>query len=161
MKYYNLSEGNFKTVKLTENEMWEAFHWLFSDKSVNDSSYKFIFLKSIIDCMDRKDEFDKIGEIKLNPLFPHTSLFLTQHCLGKYIINDEYLFDVQRIPKRGGHNKFKAFTIEYPSLIDAVYKSGYISMKCKKHILNDILFYFLPTLLFNKYVARIECFIRI
>ena len=105
-----------------------------------------------------KDEFDKIGEIKLNPLFPHTSLFLTQHCLGKYIINDEYLFDVQRIPKRGGHNKFKAFTIEYPSLIDAVYKSGYISMKCKKHILNDILFYFLPTLLFNKYVARIECF---
>lgn len=68
------------------------------------------------------------------------------------------MFDVQRIPKRGGHNKFKAFTIEYPSLIDAVYKSGYISMKCKKHILNDILFYFLPTLLFNKYVARIECF---
>ena len=61
MKYYNLSEGNFKTGKLTENEMWEAFHWLFSDKSVNDSSYKFIFLKSIIDCMDRKDEFDKIS----------------------------------------------------------------------------------------------------
>lgn len=61
MKYYDLSEGNFKTGKLTENEMWEAFHWLFSDKSVNDSSYKFIFLKSIIDCMDRKDEFDKIS----------------------------------------------------------------------------------------------------
>ena len=38
MKYYNLSEGNFKTGKLPENEMWEAFHWLFSDKSVNDSS---------------------------------------------------------------------------------------------------------------------------
>lgn len=61
MKYYDLSQGNFKTGKLTENEMWEAFHWLFSDKSVNDSSYKFIFLKSIIDCMDRKDEFDKIS----------------------------------------------------------------------------------------------------
>lgn len=61
MKYYDLSEGSFKTGKLTENEMWEAFHWLFLDKSVNDSSYKFIFLKSIIDCMDRKDEFDKIS----------------------------------------------------------------------------------------------------
>lgn len=61
MKYYDLPEGNFKTGKLTENEMWEAFHWLFSDKSVNDSSYKFIFLKSIIDCMDKKDEFDKIS----------------------------------------------------------------------------------------------------
>ena len=46
-----------------------------------------------------KDEFDKIGEIKLNPLFPHTSLFLTQHCLGKYIINDEYLFDENKDTK--------------------------------------------------------------
>lgn len=45
MKYYNLSEGNFKTGKLPENEMWEAFHWLFSDKSVNDSSYKIHFFK--------------------------------------------------------------------------------------------------------------------
>lgn len=41
--------------------MWEAFHWIFSGKAVNDSSYKFIFLKSIIDCMDKKDEFGKIS----------------------------------------------------------------------------------------------------
>lgn len=61
MKYYDLSEGNFKNGKLTEDEMWEAFCWLFSDKSMNDSSYKFIFLKSIIDCMDKKDKFGKIG----------------------------------------------------------------------------------------------------
>lgn len=61
MKYYDLSEGNFKTGKLTDDEMWEAFHWLFSDKSINDSSYKFIFLKSIIDCMGKKDKLDKIS----------------------------------------------------------------------------------------------------
>lgn len=61
MKYYNLTEGNFKTGKLTEDEMWEAFHWLFSDKSMNNSSYKFVFLKSIIDCMDKKDTLGKIG----------------------------------------------------------------------------------------------------
>jgi len=61
MKYYNLSEGSFKNGKLTEDEMWEAFHWLFSEKSMNDSSYKFIFLKSIIDCMGKKDRYGKIG----------------------------------------------------------------------------------------------------
>lgn len=61
MKYYDLTEGNFKIGKLTEDEMWEAFSWLFSDKSMNDSSYKFIFLKAIIDCMDKKDEFDRIS----------------------------------------------------------------------------------------------------
>lgn len=61
MRYYDLTEGNFKTGKLTEDEMWKAFNWLFSDKSINDSSYKFIFFKSIIDCMDKKDEFGKIS----------------------------------------------------------------------------------------------------
>lgn len=64
-----------------------------------------------------KSEFDKIDKnLKLNKLFPHTSLFLTQHQAKLFCINDNLLFDVQRIPKRGGHNKFEAFTIEYPSV---------------------------------------------
>ena len=71
----------------------------------------------------RKD-FEQIGGIKLNRLFPHTSLFLTQHHARRYCINDSLLFDVQRIPKRGGHNKFEAFTIEYPSLIRQCRKDG-------------------------------------
>ena len=50
-----------------------------------------------------KSEFDKIDKnLKLNKLFPHTSLFLTQHQAKLFCINDNLLFDVQRIPKRGG-----------------------------------------------------------
>ena len=105
----------------------------------------------------RKD-FEQIGDIQMNRLFPHTSLFLTQHHAKGYCINDRLLFDVQRIPKRGGHNKFEAFTIEYPSLIDQCRKEGFISEKCEKHILHDIMTGFLPSLIFNKYIARIETF---
>lgn len=105
-----------------------------------------------------KEDFNNIGNIKLNKLFPHTSIFLTQHHASSYIINDQVLFNVQRIPKRGGHNKFEAFTIEYPSLIDKCFKEGYISLKCKQHIIKDIMYNFLPSLLFNKYIARIETF---
>lgn len=105
----------------------------------------------------RKD-FEQIGNIKLNHLFPHTSLFLTQHNAKEYCINDSLLFDVQRIPKRGGHNKFEAFTIEYPSLIDQCRKEGFISENCERHILHDIMIEFLPSLIFNKYIARIETF---
>ena len=105
-----------------------------------------------------KEQFYKIGNIKLNKLFPHTSLFLTQYNLSSYIINDTPLFEVQRIPKRGGHNKFEAFTIEYPSLIDESTKRKHISERCKKHILKGIMYDFLPSLLFNKYIARIETF---
>lgn len=61
MKYYDLKEGRYKKGKLTEDEMWEAFHWLFSGKSLNDSSYKFIFLKSIIDCIDKKEANSKLS----------------------------------------------------------------------------------------------------
>lgn len=106
-----------------------------------------------------KSEFDKIDkDLELNRLFPHTSLFLTQYQVGSYCINDSLLFDVQRIPKRGGHNKFEAFTIQYPSLLEECYKKGYISAKCKKHILFGIMTQFLPSLLFNKYIIRIETF---
>lgn len=105
-----------------------------------------------------KEEFEKIEKIELNKLFPHTSIFLTQYHATSYIINDQLLFDVQRIPKRGGHNKFEAFTIEYPSLIDTCYNKGHISLKCKQHIIKDLMVTFLPSLLFNKYIAKIETF---
>lgn len=105
-----------------------------------------------------RKNFEQIGDIELNRLFPHTSLFLTQHHATGYCINDQVLFDVQRIPKRGGHNKFEAFTIEYPSLIAQCRKEGFISEKCEKHILRDIMMEFLPSLVFNKYIARIETF---
>lgn len=106
-----------------------------------------------------KTEFNRLDkEIKLNKLFPHTSLFLTQYYSKSFCINDQNLFVTQRIHKRGGHNKFEAFTIEYPSLIEECCMEGHISEKCKKRILFEIMTHFLPILIFNKYIVRIETF---
>lgn len=105
-----------------------------------------------------KKEFEKIKDIDLNELFPHTSLLLTQYQLKDYIVNDKPLFKNQRVPKRGDHNKFKAFTIDFPSLIVDSFEKGHISKKNKEHILHDVLFSYLPILIFNKYIARIETF---
>lgn len=74
------------------------------------------------------------------------------------MIDDTPIYHVQRIAKRGGHNKFKAFTIDYPSLIVGSYMKGHISLNCKDSILKDICTQYLPTLLFNKYIVRIETF---
>lgn len=103
-----------------------------------------------------KDDFDKIGKISYNKLFPHTSLFITQHHKMSYIVNDHHWFDTQRVKGRSGHNKFEAFTIEFPSLVDECYQNHWLSLKTKNHILHDIMIEYLPTLLFNKYIARIE-----
>lgn len=105
-----------------------------------------------------KEDFDKLGGVSLNPLFPHTSLFITQHDKQTYVLNDKHWFETQRVKGRSGHNKFEAFTIHFPSLIEECYINGWITQKTKQRIFDDILKEFLPILLFNKYIARIENF---
>lgn len=142
--YTNGLLGNFKS---SEYNTFESFMYALSYWSSWSNGFSIW-----------KKDFEEIGNIKLNRLFPHTSLFLTQHNADRYCLNDTLLFDVQRIPKRGGHNKFEAFTIEYPSLIDQCRKEGFISEICEQHIQHDIMTEFLPSLIFNKYFARIETF---
>ena len=105
-----------------------------------------------------REDFEKLGKIDLNPLFPHTSVMLTQHNKSLYVISDLIYYDVQRIGKRGGHNKFEAFTRHYPSLIVQSYNEGHISLKTKDKIFKGVYGEFLPSLLFNKYILRIETF---
>jgi len=104
-----------------------------------------------------RTDFDKVkATSELNKLFPHTSLFLTQHCHKDYLICDVPLFETQFVKGRSGHNKFHAFTYEYPSLIDASYKEGHISGETRNKILHDILHDYLPLLYFNVKIARRE-----
>lgn len=105
-----------------------------------------------------KEDFDKLQCVELNKLFPHTSLFMTQHGKSAFVANDCHWFDTQRVKGRSGHNKFEAFTIEFPSLVEECCVNGWISKDTKTKVLHDILTEFLPILLFNKYVARVEHF---
>lgn len=66
MQGYLLKEGEYTSEKLSESQMWDAFDWLFSSKSRNDSSYKFLFLKSILDNIENCDEK---GYISFDALF--------------------------------------------------------------------------------------------
>ena len=105
-----------------------------------------------------KDDFDKIDDIVINPLFPHTSVFMTQYVKKDFLIDDRIMYDIQRVAKRGGHNKFEAFTVHYPSLIISCFNDGHISKLCKDSIFKALYKEYIPTLLFNKYIARIETF---
>ena len=52
----NLAEGRYENRTLSEDEMWSAFSNLFSSRSKNSSSYKFGFLKSIMDNLYNVDQ---------------------------------------------------------------------------------------------------------
>ncbi len=49
MQGYDLPEGRYDNRTLLDDEMWSAFSNLFSSHSKNSGSYKFGFLKAIID----------------------------------------------------------------------------------------------------------------
>lgn len=55
MSGFDLKEGQFADRIVSEEELWRAFNLVFSTKTVNASSYKFVFLKSIIDCLELAD----------------------------------------------------------------------------------------------------------
>lgn len=106
-----------------------------------------------------KDDFDVVKDnVDLNYLFPHTSIFVTQCEKSKFMIVDEILFQTQFVPKRGGHNKFHAFSVEFPSIMEKLKNSGALSEKVYNHILNTIFSDFLPSLYFNVKICGIESF---
>ena len=49
MAGFDLKEGMYEERNVSDAELWSAFACVFSSKSRNDSSYKYGFLKAIID----------------------------------------------------------------------------------------------------------------
>lgn len=77
---YLLNEAQYENRNLSDDEMWSLFAYLFSSKSVNDTSYKYGFLKSILDNLYNVDVdltlsfdqlFSKFAEIYWNLVLKH------------------------------------------------------------------------------------------
>ncbi len=77
---HNLTSGRYIERQLSDDEMWSAFANLFSNKSVKDTSYKFGFLKAILDNLYNVDDnlvltfdqlFLKFAEIYWNLVLKH------------------------------------------------------------------------------------------
>ena len=75
MAGFKLKEGQFDNKTISEDEFWSTFNYVFSSRTKNTASYKFGFLKSIIDNLYNADEnliltfnqlFSKFAEIYWN-----------------------------------------------------------------------------------------------
>ncbi|RZL40862.1 MAG: glycosyltransferase, partial [Pedobacter sp.] len=88
-----------------------------------------------------RDDFSKIFDsIKIDEFFPQTSLLLSQSKKNNYIINDRPIFDNQKIPKKGGYNIFKVFSVDYVSLIEKSYLTGDITKDTFRKIKLNLLY---------------------
>ena len=75
-----LREGFYIQKHLSDDEIWSAFSFLFSTRSKNSASYKYGFLKAILDNLYNTDEnliltfdqlFSKFAEIYWNLVLKH------------------------------------------------------------------------------------------
>lgn len=56
MQGYDLKEGQYNTKDVSEDTLWSVFSFLFSSQSKNTTSYKFAFLKTLLDNLYNVDD---------------------------------------------------------------------------------------------------------
>lgn len=97
MSYFDLKEGKYNNSISSEEELWEAFSWLFSKSAANDTSYKFIFFRSLLDCANYRAlrlDFDTVFE---RFTYFSWSLVLKYHIRQKAATSDGRLTELENI----------------------------------------------------------------
>lgn len=106
---YKLQIGEMKTSYLTDKEIWSHFNYIFSPKSKNSTTYKFVLIKSIMENLYNVNDklelsydsiFSSFAKIYWNLVVHHD---LNQiNMLGKKAEVQKILLDVQgknNVPK--------------------------------------------------------------
>lgn len=142
MSGFDLKDGKYEERNVSDDELWSAFACVFSSKSRNDSSYKYGFLKSIMDNLynvdvDLKLTFDqlfgKFGEIYWNLILKHG---LRQ----KAATNDHKETYLEQI-FHAAVQKYSIFEpVPYESLTPAMMLdiSHQVKIKCKKYVVGAL-----------------------
>ena len=106
----------------------------------------------------RDDYEKKTHDIVLNDLFPHTSVLMALSNKSSFIIDDRKLFDIQKIFKKGGHNMFKSFSIDYTAFIENKKNTKEISLATYSKIKSDLVSKFFPHLYFKTKILRVDSY---
>lgn len=142
MAGFNLKEGAYEKRKVSEDELWSAFSCVFSSRSRNDSSYKFGFLKAVIDNLYNVDEnlkltfdqlFSKFAEIYWN-------LILKYNLKQKAPTNDNKKSSIEQI-LLGVKDKYGIVEIiPYESLSNQMMVdiSHQVKTKCKIYVVGAL-----------------------
>ena len=137
MQGYKLAEGQYKTDKPTTDKMWDTFNWLFSSYSRNDTSYKFLFLKSIIDCIDKKDAR---GRITFDVLFERYTRLAWPLVLKYKLSQKAQASDGRKSTLENVLNNRYDSYVDFDELFDQEQKKiiHAIKLECKKYVVGAL-----------------------
>ena len=142
MAGFDLKEGKCDIRNVSDDELWSAFACVFSTKSKNDTSYKYGFLKSIIDNLYNVDKdlkitfdqlFSKFGEIYWNLILKHG---LRQ----KAVTNDNRETYLEQVLHAAAGKYHILQPIPYESLTAEMMAdiSHQVKVKCKKYVVGAL-----------------------
>ncbi|SEV99736.1 HNH endonuclease signature motif containing protein [[Clostridium] fimetarium] len=142
MAGFELKEGKYVNRLASDDDLWAALSSVFSSCSKNDSSYKYGFLKSIIDNIYNVDEelilsfdqlFSKFAEIYWN-------LILKYEIKQKSITNDNRQTHLEQILHETAR-KYKIYEgVPFESLPKKIIAevSHKVKMKCKTYVVGAL-----------------------
>ena len=142
MAGFDLSEGKYKNDNVSSEELWKSFNRVFSTKTLNSSSYKFVFLKSIMDCIKRYNS--KMNYTFYEVFERFTEIYWT--LIVKYGLNQNVskskLTYIEQIFQEyiGRTNNKKVVRIEFDDITDTAKKKiiDLVVKKCKKYVVGAL-----------------------
>ena len=142
MAGFDLKEGQYEKRNVSDDELWSAFACVFSSKSRNDTSYKYGFLKAILDNIYNVDSnlrlsfnqiFRKFGEIYWN-------LILKYGLRQKMITNDNRETYLEQVLHMAAKKYGILEPIPYENLNEEMMVdiSHQMKIKCKKYVVGAL-----------------------
>ena len=142
MAGFDLKEGQYEDRDVTEDELWAALARIFTTKSRNDASYKYGFLKSILDNLENVDCSLKLTFDQLFMTFTEAywSLVLEHNLQQKASASDNRKAVIERLLQTAldkyGNGEYIPFeNLSTKARLDIVHQ---VKMKCKIYVVGAL-----------------------
>lgn len=139
---YDLKEGTYSKRPLSDDEMWKTVNWLFSTHSINETSYKFLFFKALIDCFEQVDSkcrisfdcaFSRFTEISWNIVIKYNVRQKAITADHKECVLEQILSDYSRICLE---NKYVAWNEIWDE--DRIKLCKKVKRACKRYVVGAL-----------------------
>ena len=138
----SLREGKYRADHLSDDEMWSAFAYLFSSKAKHAASYKYGFLKAILDNLYNTDEtltltfdqlFSKFTEIYWNLVLKHHIRQSPANSAGSFTKLEQALFTAKERCPIADEIPFESIPIDIKE-----YVCRRVKIDCKNNVVGAL-----------------------
>lgn len=142
MAGYDLKEGEYDNRSVSEDELWAALANLFTSKSRNDSSYKYGFLKAILNNMETIDHnyILSFDQLFLSFTEVYWDLILKHHLRQKTATNDNRKSSIEIIISEAQCMFCDEVYIPFSTLSNQAKRSvsHKVKMNCKRYVVGAV-----------------------